>query len=278
MKTVQSEFDRDFSFLRFQDESGFEQHDPIAVKRNAYWCYCGPLLDTETNSCLPASFSEFESGTLTGSVRSRFVSFLNYINNFLIAKGISHYFLTIRATTPTHEFDHPRWHTDELFFAKAPKGFLPGTRLGLKSQRGQRDKTGTNWKICTTLLGPSTLFIPLDHQPSARERQKTARQAASTDHECLSLRCAGCASAADAVRNELTTTLEPFGTVAAAAGECSVFQLGSDHGAMHSEPCLSCEASGRIFVNVIPGTEDELETLMVKWGMEFPRQWWVGGR
>jgi hypothetical protein len=31
--------------------------------------------------------------------------------------------------------------------------------------------------------------------------------------------------------------------------------------------------SGRVFVNVVPGTEGELMELMGRWGMEFPRQW-----
>ncbi|KAJ4252871.1 hypothetical protein NW762_010777 [Fusarium torreyae] len=283
MAAVESAFEKEFGFFKYQIVPEAEYQDTITVKRAAYWCYCGPLLDpsssSDPDSSLPANFYDFEAEVFTGSVRSRLLPFLSYINSLLLKKDLRHYFLTIRATTPTHEFDHPRWHTDELFFAETVKGALPGTRLGLKSQYGRKQpNAGTNWKICTTLLGPSTLFVPLEHQASARDKQECARKAASTDHECVSIRCVGCASAADAVRDELATTLQPLGVEAASVGECSVFQVGREFGAMHSEPCMSDGTNGRVFINVVPGTEDELRNLTAKWGMEFPRQWWVGGR
>ncbi|KAH7240825.1 uncharacterized protein BKA55DRAFT_575832 [Fusarium redolens] len=277
MAAVDTAFDGEFGFLKYLDDAN-QCQDSIAVKRSAYWCYCGPLLNpsTDPDSSIPDTFYDFESQVFTGSIRHRLVPFLSYIKSLLLAKGLKHYFLTIRATTPTHEFDQPRWHTDELFFTK---DILPGTRLGLKSQHQKHHRnTGTNWKICTTLLGPSTLFIPASHQPHARKAQECARNAASTDHECVSIRCVGCAAAADAVRDELATVLKPFGAEAAEIGECSVFKVGREFGAVHSEPCMSKEARGRVFINVVPGMEDELRVLMGKWGMKFPRQWWVGGR
>ncbi|KAM5523752.1 hypothetical protein FOXYSP1_14095 [Fusarium oxysporum f. sp. phaseoli] len=277
MAAVDAPFDKDFCFLNYLDDAD-QCQDSIIVKRSAYWCYCGPLLSlsTDSNSSLPVNFYDFESHVFRGSILARVIPFLSYIKNLLLANGFEHYFLTIRATTPTHEFDQPRWHTDELFFTK---DVLPGTRLGLKSQHQKHvQNTGTDWKICTTLLGPSTLFIPASHQPSARKAQQSARHAASTDHECVSIRCVGCAAAADAVRDELATVLKPFGAEAAEIGECSVFKIGREFGAVHSEPCMSEGGSGRVFINVVPGTEDELRVLMGKWGMQFPRQWWVGGR
>ncbi|RSM04285.1 hypothetical protein CEP52_006872 [Fusarium oligoseptatum] len=153
-------FNKDFSFLKYRAVDS-HQEETVTVKRTAYWCYCGPLLDPfsspDPDSALPANF----------------LRICRYINSLLVSKGLKHYMLTIRATTPTPEYDRPRWHTDELFFSDLSKGNLPGTRLGLKSQykNGERN-SGTNWKICTTLLGPSTLFIPLEHQASARKRQE----------------------------------------------------------------------------------------------------------
>ncbi|KAF4466937.1 hypothetical protein FALBO_6205 [Fusarium albosuccineum] len=280
MAATTEAFEKDFSFLKYGHAGSPDDQEAVTVKRTAYWSYCGPLLDSSSSpDSLPANFYEFSAATFTGPVHSRLLPFLSYINALLLSKGLSHYMLTVRATTPTHEFDRPRWHTDELFFSDLTKGNLPGTRLGLKSQyaNGERN-SGTNWKICTTLLGPSTMFIPLDRQSSARKRQESARKAASTEHDCLSIRCVGCASAADAVREELASALKPFGFEAAMEGECSVFRVGRDAGAVHSEPCMSEEEHGRIFVNVVPGTEEELKSLTSKWGMEFPRQWWVGGR
>ncbi|EKJ74581.1 hypothetical protein FPSE_05331 [Fusarium pseudograminearum CS3096] len=260
----------------YKENPATKCQDDINVKRTAYWCHSGPLLDV--SKALPPTFYEFETQVLTGSIHNILIPFLAHINNLLVAKGVRHYFFTIRASVPTHEFDRPRWHTDELFFTEAPNGVLLGTRLGLKSISDKyAHNDGTNWKICTTLLGPSTLFIPPNHQSEARKRQDSASKNASTEHECLSIRCVGCAAAADAVREELATTLGPFGAEAASLGECAMFKIGRDFGAVHSEPCMSEGSSGRIFVNVVPGTEKELGQLMGKWGMKFPRQWWVGG-
>ena len=77
----------------------------------------------------------------------------------------------------------------------------------------------------------------------------------------------------DGVREELASELLQYGYVQASHGECSVFRTGHDTGAVHSEPKTS--DGGRVFVNIVPGTEDELKGLAKTWGMEFPRSWWV---
>jgi hypothetical protein len=51
------------------------------------------------------------------------------------------------------------------------------------------------------------------------------------------------------------------------------FRLGDEEGAVHSEPKRDF---GHIFVNVVPGSEEQLRKLMGRWGMEFPRSWCVG--
>ncbi|CAG7555221.1 unnamed protein product [Fusarium equiseti] len=268
MAAVEAAFDTEFSFLKFANHDEFQCQDEIAVKRTAYWSHCGPLIDTSEG--LPSTFHDFGKRTFTGSVQDRLIPFLNRANSVLRDKGFQHYFLTIRASTPTHKFDRPRWHTDELFFTDT----LPGTRLGLKSPYEKaHQNNGMNWKICTTLLGPSTLFIPQAHQSSARTAQESARHAASTEHNCSFITCIACAAASDAVRNELAATLGPCGAEVAELGECAVFKVGRELGAVHSEPCMSEGNSGRVFVNVVPGTEAELKELMGRWGMEFPRQW-----
>ncbi len=43
---------------------------------------------------------------------------------------------------------------------------------------------------------------------------------------------------------------------------------------MHSEP--RCDVD-RVFVNVIPGVEEDLRVLMGRFGMLFPRAWCWGG-
>lgn len=285
--------EKEFSFLKYDQtpsDSTVDPH-PIAVKHDGFWSYCGPSLECASTDDLPPSFHDFAAATFTGAVPDALFPFLDFLRTFLAGHGLKHYLLTFRATTPTHEFDRPRWHTDELFFSAINGGDLPGTRLGLtsvyddtkeskKSQKtqpsSQAPPAGTNWKICTTLLGPSTMFIPLEHQITARETQRRARQDASTDHDCLSIRCVGCASSAETVRDTLAAELAQYGIEVAGPGECAFFQVGRDAGAVHSEPRMDDGERGRIFVNVVPGTEDELRAMMEKWGMEFPRQWWIG--
>ncbi|KAJ4186836.1 hypothetical protein NW755_007568 [Fusarium falciforme] len=102
---VAEAFNKDFSFLKYRAVD--DQEETVTVKRTAYWCYCGPLLDPfsspDPDSALPANFYEFAEATFTGPVHSRFLPFLKYINSLLVSKGLKHYMLTIRATTPTHE-------------------------------------------------------------------------------------------------------------------------------------------------------------------------------
>lgn len=288
----------EFSFLEYGDKASNAHQPPISVRQDGSWSYCGPSLPS-SSSDLPVSFHEFAAATFTGPMPETFLPFLDFIKTFLAAHGLNHYMLTVRATTPTDEYDRPRWHTDELFFSAVKGADLPGTRLGLSSvykeavsdkNKDDKDKEtqagGTNWKICTTLLGPPTLFIPLEHQSSARAIQHRERQAASTEHDCLSIRCVGCASAAETVRDRLAVELARYGVEVAGPGQCAFFQVGRTAGAVHSEPKMGRNKGedegvgegeqGRIFVNVVPGTEGELRGMMGKWGMEFPRDWWIG--
>lgn len=93
------------------------------------------------------------------------------------------------------------------------------------------------------------------------------------EHTCTSVRCAGCSTYADTVRQHLTVSLADMDTASPAADEVSFFRLGNEEGAVHSEP--RCDVD-RIFVNVIPGCEEDLRRLMGRWGMGFPRAWCLG--
>lgn len=310
--------DDDFAFITYHNKGlssateadsreGEEEknEDLLRVRRDAFWSYCGPLLEPDGTQ-LPPSLGEWSAAALTGSVLGRLLPFLAFVNDFIAERGLDHYWLTIRATTPTAEYDRPRWHTDDMFFSRSsesssstppqprswwslskPKG---EEAVGHDGQQQQQLDLETDWKVCTTLLGPSTLFVPAPHQPHARERQRLAKEASrrANDHACHSIRCVGCATAADAVRLDLDGSLRDLGVVQAGPGQCAFFRIGPERGAVHSEPCMNGGAAevdgdtddgsrgrGRIFVNVVPGRREELERLVGKWGMEFPRSWWI---
>lgn len=130
------------------------------------------------------------------------------------------------------------------------------------------------WKLATTLLGPSTLFLKNNTdaletlcQTKIRQRKKMG------NHACTAIRCLGCSTYADSVRKSLAASLVSFSTESPEFGEVAFFRIGDEEGAVHSEPICNTD---RIFVNVVPGTEEHLRNLMSRWGMGFPRAWCFG--
>ncbi|KAH8197235.1 hypothetical protein TruAng_008593 [Truncatella angustata] len=263
----------DFEFLTYDSKQQLPAaasaiEGGISVQREAYWSYCGSVLSTDPDD-FPASLYEWQTATLSGSILPILSPLLNFVNDFISERGLDNYWITLRATTATYEYDKTRWHTDDMFFSAGSGGLL--SRVSATNKRHL--DLQTDWKICATLLGPSTLFIPSRYQPHARKIQFAAKKKNSKDHPCTSIRCAGCATAADAVRDDLAANLSVFGSEQAKKGECAVFRIGQESGAVHSEPQMSC--GGRIFVNIVPGKREELCSLVSKWGMDFPRSWWI---
>lgn len=293
----------------------------LSVRISSSWTYCGPLLTLDPSS-LPASFYTWAEATVNGSILTPLLSFLAFVQEFLLTNNLAHYWLTIRASKGSHEFDLPRWHTDDLFFSQAQLNESPsdivasGRRPLIPRQRKSKPKSEwdrkfpnlrlrapddrkgdassssnphvtatdasreneptTDWKIATTLLGPGTLFISPKTSSHARNIQKSTKasvRAENEGHTCLSVRCIGCSMASEKVRGQLAEALKDHDIVQAKFGECTYFQTGEEAGAVHSEP----ESHGdRIFVNIVPGKETELESLTRKWGLEYPRAWCMG--
>jgi len=102
-----------------KESSPASNTNPITLNESAYWTYCGPLLTLEEPS-LPTSFHTWAQTTINGSLLTPLFSFLAYVHNFLVANNLAHYWLTVRATKGSNEFDIPRWHTDDLFFTPLP--------------------------------------------------------------------------------------------------------------------------------------------------------------
>ncbi|KAI1445779.1 hypothetical protein F5Y02DRAFT_385319 [Annulohypoxylon stygium] len=281
-----------FEFLTYDPSASLNAPPDLSVKKDAFWSYCGPLLTSEDD--LPSSLHDWTHAVLCGSLLPLLIPFLTYINEFIEAEGLDHYWLTIRATKATAKFDRPRWHTDDLFFSRGGSGLRepPSSPSSSTHENSTKTKTKTkaknqatisppepqldlqtSWKLCATLLGPSTLFIPSPHQALARQTSQRTKLALSTPHPCTSLRCVACAATSDSVRSSLVTSLLPLGLVQATPGQVAVFRIGSEDGAVHSEPALG--GGDRVFVNVVPGRRAELAGLVRKWGMSFPRSWWI---
>lgn len=335
------------------DRIDYDQHqllsstaeEDITLNATSSWTYCGPLLPLNEKN-LPSSFHTWAQATVNGSIVDPLFSFLEFVHEFLTANNISTYWLTVRASQGSDEFDIPRWHTDDLFFSPGASN-EPQTKSKSQNRRSlfpslsnatkfhkrttshlshfrkpstdynssttldtanedqptptppsvqitSSSPNPTNWKLTTTLLGPGTLFIAPHLNAQARALQRTTKmtiRSANPDHICLSIRCVGCASAAESVRATLAAALGGYhrngqckgddhcgdfdgeGVIQAQRGECVFFRVGEDEGAVHSEPMSHGD---RVFVNVVPGCEEDLRCLMAKWGMEYPRAWCVG--
>jgi hypothetical protein len=240
--------------------------EPLTILAASSWTYCGPLL-LPNPTTLPPSFHTWSTLTLSHSsiLLQRLLPLLSWLQTFLTHSGVQHYWLTIRCTNPTTEYDTPRWHIDDNFFTF--DAAEPG--LGFSSTSKERC-----WKLCTTLLGLPTLFLRENGKALGVLRDTKSRERERVEgHACTSIRCLGCSTYADSVREALAESLSSEETEAPAVGEVAFFRLGDEEGAVHSEP--KCDTD-RIFINVVPGTEQELRALTGRWGIGFPRAWCFG--
>lgn len=246
----------------------------FGTRHTSIYTYCGSLLSTET---LPASLHPWLTQTTTSpsALLSQLLPLLSFLRAFLEKAGVHHYWLTLRASTPTKEFDIPRWHADDDFFRPASASILNDQNDKRKKRKDLKkgSKKG-GWKLCTTLLGPSTLFLhPSSNDPALTTLRETKkRESAKREHICSSIRCAGCFDTGEAVRQSLATAFAEEEVMQAECGEIVFFRIGEE-GAVHSEPRCGVD---RVFVNVVPGTEGELRRLMGRYGMGFPRAWSLG--
>lgn len=260
---------------------------PITTNKKSFyltntssWTYCGPLL-TSTN--LPPSFHTWSCVTVSDpcALSTRLLPLLSFLKAFLEKVGAHNYWLTIRATKPTHEYDMPRWHVDEnffnspLFMSEPQQESLKRVHPGRVRPNGrENEEKKRRWKLCTTLLGPPTLFLADNSSALGILRAtKNSEKRKIGEHTCTSIRCLGCSTYADTIRTSLATSLPSNTTNSPVPNEVAFFRLGDEEGAVHSEP--QCDED-RIFVNVVPGEEGELRDLMGRWGMEFPRAWSFG--
>ncbi|KXG50065.1 uncharacterized protein PGRI_060320 [Penicillium griseofulvum] len=289
--------------------------DPITLNTSSSWTYCGPLLTLEACN-LPSSFNTWAEATINGSILPSLFSFLLYVHDFLTKNNQSHYWLTIRASIGSDEFDTPRWHTDDLFFSPSqspikharheslfspitnllkstwagPTKSQPPTTISPSNPQDEHDHppttptaqipsispTPTNWKLTTTLLGPGTLFIPPTTNHLARATQQAAKTAARAANPDHTCASVRCVGCA-MVADSVRAQL------AVELGGHGVVQASAGECVFfrvgEDEGAVHSEPRShgdRVFVNVVPGHEADLRALMAKWGMEYPRAWCVG--
>ncbi|EPS37945.1 hypothetical protein H072_8387 [Dactylellina haptotyla CBS 200.50] len=298
-------------------------NSPLKILRTSSWTYCGPLLNLDSDDInFPPSYHTWHDATVspnsnladnpTTHTDRKLITllkpFLVFAHEFIRSTGLEHYWLTIRATLPTDDYNLPRWHTDDDFFDTSTLASSGGMRspgsasstsvagaalnhiskfltsatstASSNSSSASNDESSyrnkrTQWKLAGTLIGPGTLFA--DDGSSARNVQRAVKlevKNTCAEHTCTSVVCLGCASMAEHVREKIAERLKDSKVVQAGEGDCCFFKVGQKEGAVHSEPKMQCE---RVFVNIVPGKEEELREVMSRWGMEeFPRAWCLG--
>lgn len=146
--------------------------------------------------------------------------------------------LTVRVTTPTEEFQIPRWHQDGMMYPydKGREGVV-------------RSKYGL------TLLGPKTLMLEPDAQVF-----KTIKEA--SEQHLLQLESAGDVpsdevldEADSAMRIKLASQFREAPRLPIDDGRIVRFSWGREDSPVHSEPDL---VSDRVFATVLYGSEREL--------------------
>jgi hypothetical protein len=145
------------------------------------------------------------------------------------ADGKPYGWFTIRLTKPTDEFDTPRWHRDGNFF-------------------------GATHKIAATIQGPGTLLI------GEQEALEIV-----TDPKYMNVYPFGPEGLE--MRTEIASRMSKFDPVQLQPGEMVVFRVGNrNNSAVHSEPPMHTD---RIFVSVLPGTEEQIRQLAANRNGEF---------
>lgn len=247
-----------YTFIPYTPTSPSPSH-PLTIHHPSTYTYAGPFLIS-----LPTTFHAWTHRTFSSpsTLLSLLTPLLTFLSTFLPSLGLDSYCLSIRASKADSAYDVPRWHVDNDFF------------VSNWEDRGVRMRAESRWKLCTTLLGPGTIFPAASASALKVLRREKAHERKKHGHVCTSIRCLGCATYAASLRNILIEKFAGWETRAPRANEVAVFKIGA-HGAVHSEP--KCTGD-RVFVNVVPGTEEEVRGLMGRWGMgEWPRGWSVDG-
>lgn len=137
--------------------------------------------------------------------------------------------ITIRASQPTDYFDVPRWHKDGYFYPPY---------------------TGDQHKAVFVLKGPQTLMNDLHSSMRASFNELSGSFAEDSK----------------ANREKIAALIDNSLTRQAVEGQGSIFVVGSDRAAIHSEPPIYEE---RLFLSVAPGTTAQIEGLRTNWDSPF---------
>jgi hypothetical protein len=201
--------------------------------------YFGPANDP-TLATLVARATEFcLSNGISGKAQleTLLASFFARAKKEHLAPEHDAIFLTIRITTPNDAFDIPRWHQD-------------GSYWTIKENEEP-------YKIGTVLVGPPTLFLDSEDNSDLADEYQKSFDMFRADREKWP---------EERQRTFLAKRFEGKRVLQAGEGQVAKWLVGTKNAPIHSEPPMK---AGRVFLSLLPGTEDQIRELCKRWKREF---------
>lgn len=159
------------------------------------------------------------------------------VKNVITASGKETAWVCLRASTPHHFFDIPRWHTDGPY---CTPHFMP------------------QFKFATALRGNGTLFYPLteDSRTAYRDFMRDfMEKGKNSGKDFLTL--------SEESRVPLSKMFDPANAHTIPKGYGAFFVVAHDaHAALHSEPKFD---KPRLFMSIVPGNKCEIRQLDNAW-------------
>jgi hypothetical protein len=232
------------------DSVTLKEAERLSVKSENSWSYMGHALNLDG---FPTSLLAYTEASISGDLLGPLRLFLAHIHEKFLdtSEGCNSYWITIRATTESDEWDIPRWHMDGNYFQANENGAI---------------------KLATVFTGHGTIFqedgdaartIYGNHQNHLQtlfKSRKAENVMENEDDHWYNLE--------DELRPQLGEALAHLPIASPGPGEYAVFRVGSPppNAAVHSEPPTH---EDRIFISVLPGTEAQVRELAQRWGDEF---------
>lgn len=144
------------------------------------------------------------------------------------------FWIALRASTAHSGFDTPRWHTDGEFY----------------------DSNAKQYKIAIVLKGAQTLFYDLPKEN--REWFNNLQNHAGIFNEDGFLNKELTLDSMEASRKIIASALDNKKAISAKFGQGSIFLVGSNFAAVHSEPPIH---EPRLFLSIVLGTKEQIKQL-----------------
>lgn len=168
-------------------------------------------------------------------------------NKICKAYNTKHCWITIRATLPNSTFDTPRWHKDGIYFFNEDNFNEDTPLISLKKNSKIQSK------FITVLKGPGTLFIKNSKKINDiyEEYRNKRRKLSPTQFKNIKLE--------NEHRTELANALKDIHDLnQLEKNKGLIFLAGGKDALLHSEPKMDMP---RIFISILPGTEEEIAGL-----------------